>query len=81
MGYDLIYSFPVDSEPNGVSFGSKSKGKRSPLSYLIQCERKWKCSFLSPALLASRDRRIVFDVFMSISNVGTFGWSSFNRLI
>ena len=32
---------------NGIPFGSKSKGKLSPRSYPIQCERKWKHSFLS----------------------------------
>ena len=37
----------MDVEPNGISFGSKSKGKLSPRSYPIQCERKWKYSFLS----------------------------------
>ena len=40
-----------DFEPNGFIFGSKSKGKRSPRSYLIQAERKWKYSFLSVAFL------------------------------
>ena len=33
--------------PNGLPFGSKSKGKLSPLSYPIQYERKLKYSFLS----------------------------------
>jgi len=42
-------SFPFDFEPNGLPFGSKSKGKLSPWSYPIQCERKWKYSFLSVA--------------------------------
>ena len=46
MGYDRGDSFPSDFEPNGVPFGSKSKGKLSPRSYSIQCERKWKYSFL-----------------------------------
>ena len=40
-------SFPFDLEPNGFPFVSKSKGKLSPRSYPIQCERKWKYSFLS----------------------------------
>ena len=47
MGYDRDDSFPFDSEPNGNPFGSKLKGKLSPRSYPIQCERKWKYSFLS----------------------------------
>ena len=47
MGYDHGDSFPFDFEPNGISFGSKSKGELSPRSYPIQRERKWKYSFLS----------------------------------
>ena len=47
MGYERGDSFPFDFEPNGFPFGSKSKGKLSPRSYPIQCERKWKYSFLS----------------------------------
>ena len=47
MGYDRGDSFPFDFEPNGIPFGSKLKGKLSPRSYPIRCERKWKYSFLS----------------------------------
>ena len=47
MGYDHGDNFPFDFEPNGIPFGSKSKGKLSPRSYLIQFERKRKYSFLS----------------------------------
>ena len=47
MGYDRGDSFLFDFEPNGILFGSKSKEKLSPRSYPIQCERKWKYSFLS----------------------------------
>ena len=47
MGYDRGDNFPFDFESNGLPFGSKSKGKISPQSYPIQCERKWKYSFLS----------------------------------
>ena len=47
MGYDRGDSFPFDFEPNGISLGSKSKGKLSLRSYPIQCGRKWKYSFLS----------------------------------
>ena len=47
MGYDRGDSFPFDFEPNGNSFASKLKGKLSPRSYPIYCERKWKHSFLS----------------------------------
>ena len=39
--------FPFDFKPNGFPVGSKSKGKLSPRSYPIQCERKWKYSFLN----------------------------------
>ena len=47
MGYYRGDSFPFDFEPNGIPFGSKSKGKLSPRSYPIQFERKWKYSYLS----------------------------------
>ena len=47
MGYDRGDSFPFHFEPNGNPFGSKSKGKLSPRSYPIQCERKWNTSSLS----------------------------------
>ena len=47
MGYDRDDGFPFDFEPHGIPFGSKSKEKLSPRSYPIQCERKWKHSFLS----------------------------------
>ena len=45
MGYDRGDSIPFDFEPNGIPFGSNSKGKLSPRSYPIQFERKWKYSF------------------------------------
>ena len=47
MRYDRGVDFPFDFEQNGFPFGSKSKGKLSARSYPIQCERKWKYSFLS----------------------------------
>ena len=50
MGYDHGDSFPFDFEPNGIPFGSKSKGKLSPWSYPIQCDRNWKYSFISVSL-------------------------------
>ena len=49
MGYDRGDSFPFDFEPNGVPFGSKSKGKLSPRSYPVQLEKKWNTNFLSEA--------------------------------
>ena len=58
MGYGRGSSFPFDSEPNGFPFGSKSKGKLSPRSYPIQCERKWKYSFLSVSCLVITIKRI-----------------------
>ena len=36
MGYDRGECFSFDFEPNGIPFGSKSKGKLSPRSYHIQ---------------------------------------------
>ena len=47
MGYGRGDSFPFYSEPNGIQFGSKSKGKLSPRPYPIQFERKCNTSFLS----------------------------------
>ena len=41
-------SFLFDFERNGIPFGSNSKGKLWPRSCPIQCDRKWKYSFLSP---------------------------------
>ena len=45
MGYDRGDNFPFYFEPNGIPFGSKSKGKLSQRSYPIQFERKY--SFFS----------------------------------
>ena len=53
MGYDHGDSLPFDFEPNGIPFGSKSKGKLSPRSHPIQYERKWKYSFLIVLLMPS----------------------------
>ena len=47
MGYDRGDSFPLDFEPDGNPFGSKSKGELSPQSYPIQCERELNARFLS----------------------------------
>ena len=47
MGYDRGERLPLDFEPNGIPFGSKSMGNLSPRSYPIQFERKWNKSFLS----------------------------------
>ena len=46
-GYDRGDSIPLDFESNGIPFGLKLKGELSPRLYPIQCERKWKYSFLS----------------------------------
>ena len=40
MGYDRGDSFPFDFEQNEIPFGSRSKGKLSPRSYPIECDRK-----------------------------------------
>ena len=53
MGYDRGDGFPFDFEPNGIPFDSKSRRKLSPRSYPIQCERKWKHSFLSTGLVGA----------------------------
>ena len=55
MGYDFGDSFRFDFEPNGIPFGSISKGKLSPRSYPIQFERKYNTSFLS-AMFGFDDR-------------------------
>ena len=57
MGYDRGDSFPFDFELNGILFGLKSKGKLSLRSYPIQCEWKWKYSFLSVNYAHSYDKR------------------------
>ena len=57
MGYDRGDKFPFDYKPNGIPFGSSSKGKLSPPSYPIQCERQWKYSFLS----------VLFVIFYPVS--------------
>ena len=64
MGYDRGDSFPFDFEPNGIPFGSKSKGKLSPRSYPIQFERKWKYSFLS--VETRQPLGVVFPVWRKI---------------
>ena len=38
--YDRSDSFPFDYEPNGIPFGSRSKGKLSVQSFPFQFERK-----------------------------------------
>ena len=60
MGYDHGDSFSFDFEPNGIPFGSKSKGKQSPRSYPIHCERKWKYCFLS----VEGSSELVFDAYI-----------------
>ena len=63
MGYDRGDSLPFNFL-NQMEFQLclKSKGKLSPRSYPIQCERKWKDSFLSapcPELLQRLDANII----------------------
>ena len=57
MGYDRGDSFPFDFVPNGISLGSKSRGKLSPRTHNILFERKWKSSFL----IALPSTRIVYS--------------------
>ena len=58
MGYDRADSLPFDFEPNGIQFGPKSKGKLSPRSYPIQCERKWKYSGVETYHIVDRWERV-----------------------
>ena len=62
------------SEPNGIPFGSKSKGKLSPRSYPIQCERKWKSSFLSaePSAMSSAINRTAIVVPFRLESYSTW---------
>ena len=47
MEFDRGDSFPFNFKAIGISFGSKSKGKLSPLLYSIKFESKLKSIFLS----------------------------------
>ena len=67
MGYGHGDSFPFDFEPNGIPFGSKSKGKLSLRLYPIQCE--WKYSFQSePKLFQFFNRRTLVYESLNKSN-------------
>ena len=88
MGYDRADSFPFDIEPNEIPFGSKSKEKLSPRSYPIQCERKWKYSFLS----VSRDtlmgefpilfsEQLLEYVSVFVLQIDPCSWKSFVTLV
>ena len=66
MGYDRGDSFPFDFEPNGILFGSKSKGNLSPGPYPIQYERNWEYSFLSVVKLLLRQQRRVLSFSMAV---------------
>ena len=45
MGFDRGDSFPFDFEPNGIPFGSKSKGTLPPRIYPSRFVRKLKSKF------------------------------------
>ena len=45
MEHNRSDNFTFNFEPNGIPFGSRSKGKLSPRLYIFQYERKWKYSF------------------------------------
>ena len=66
MGYDHGDSFLLDSEPNGIQFGWKSKGNLSPWSYPIQCERNWRYSFISVWSRSQRDDCEIMLICMPI---------------
>ena len=69
MGYGRGDSFPSDFEHKWYSIWfRKSKGKLSPRSYPIQCERKWKYSFLSVKRLS--DRKNVTDKLIAVREPG-----------
>ena len=61
MGYYRGDGFPYDFERNGIPFGLKSKGKPSPRSYPIQCERKWKYIFQSVYTIQGRMNRYILS--------------------
>ena len=61
MGYDCGDSYPFDFQLNWFPFGSKSKGELSPRSYPIQCERKWKYSFLGVVSLTFMTVISIYD--------------------
>ena len=68
MENDRGDSYLFDFEPNGISFGSKSKGKLSPRSYPIQKERKWKYSFLSASGLWN-ETNLITQIFQIKSKI------------
>ena len=76
MGSNRGDSFALDFEPNEILFGSKLKGKLSPRSYPIQCERKWNTSFLSAA-----DKCKLTMVYSDVSNVKIFASANANNEI
>ena len=43
MGYDRGDSIPFDFEPNGIPFGSKSKGKGNQMEFHLVQNRKENC--------------------------------------
>ena len=76
MGYDRGDSFLFDCELNGITFASKSKGKLSPWSYPIRCERKWNISFLSVLVQTNhwypRKLKLFADIFL-LEYLGSLG--------
>ena len=79
MGYDRGDTFPFDFEPNGVPFGSKSKGKVSPRSYPIQCERKYKYCFLTVPVffIGGGGRWICMIIYATVYHVNPIYFSVF----
>ena len=73
----VVTTFRLHFEPNGIPFGSKSKGKLSSRSYPIQFERKWKYSFLSAEksfrnLVNPNQSRNVITIFRQIQHQTEF---------
>ena len=65
----VVTRFPFDFEPNGIPFGSKSKGKLSPRSCPIQCERIWKYSFLSVQIRFFKPNKGLYTPFIPESTI------------
>ena len=51
-------------EPNGIPFGSKSKGKVSPRLYPIQYERKWNASASRQHAMPSEWNNFALTIFL-----------------
>ena len=79
MGYDRGGSFHFDFEPNGYpSIWFKIERKMSPRSYPIQCERKWKHSFLSVPWYVLNWRKNEMTNFVTVTLISQIGFIQTN---